>query len=469
MSGKWALLWLFIAIAGFESMIYAYSKDRDPSDAASEQYFLYIAERPEAESKGGTPVVVFFSPPGADLEEKVDKLGGMYSVQGRRFLRNHQIKLVLFRDFGRRYTTDMLESGRLPRAGSTEIIADADASPYNQIPIGDKTLHVVGVLKKWNSLHQDACYAFDDPGLRQMIDPNGKAFHNGFLVPWKDVFLSKALENTMEKNAVSPQDPFTEVVGAPRLDRNTFYIYVTGMFFFIFGASSLLIQLYRNVAPRTTGSLFGPPLTEINRHWILFALLHVAFFGIMLVVMIIIYDMPMTQDFYSEMYSGQVESNSGTPALAAKAYGSGIIALAAVVTLVINFLPVSILQITMPSFIIPGIGVVMIFIYAVRWGIVLSPASSNISGTMLFHTPTLLLEGEGYILATFFASLVPFYLFNPALGKKIRFRYWKALMINFKGNIIVLILLAIAATYEAIEIILYRKIAAIDALFQLMR
>ena len=78
----------------------------------------------------------------------------------------------------------------------------------------------------------------------------------------------------------------------------------------------------------------------------------------------------------------------------------------------------------------------------------------TLAGAMVFHSVTLLLEGEGYILATFFALLVPIYLFSPSEANNLRARYGHALMMNIKGNILVFVVLAIAATYEAIEVIL---------------
>jgi hypothetical protein len=64
-----------------------------------------------------------------------------------------------------------------------------------------------------------------------------------------------------------------------------------------------------------------------------------------------------------------------------------------------------------------------------------------------------LLEGEGYVLATVFAVLVPVYLFRSEPDATIGSRYGRALVINLKGNLLVLGVLAVAAVYEAIEVI----------------
>ncbi|MHC4132976.1 MAG: stage II sporulation protein M, partial [Planctomycetota bacterium] len=70
---------------------------------------------------------------------------------------------------------------------------------------------------------------------------------------------------------------------------------------------------------------------------------------------------------------------------------------------------------------------------------------------MLPHSFTLLLEGQAYILATFFALLIPVYLFRKSEGPKVLHRYGRALMINLRGYLIVLSILIIAAIYESVE------------------
>jgi hypothetical protein len=72
---------------------------------------------------------------------------------------------------------------------------------------------------------------------------------------------------------------------------------------------------------------------------------------------------------------------------------------------------------------------------------------------MLPHSLTILLEGEGYIVASFFALLILIYLFRKAEGRSVLFRYSRALLMNVRGNLIVAIVLAVAAIYEAIEVI----------------
>jgi uncharacterized membrane protein SpoIIM required for sporulation len=88
------------------------------------------------------------------------------------------------------------------------------------------------------------------------------------------------------------------------------------------------------------------------------------------------------------------------------------------------------------------------------WGLLLAPTFDALSGAMLPHSLTILLEGEAYIIAAFFGLLILVYLFRKAEGPNILRRYGKALLMNLRGNLLVAIVLAIAAIYEAIEVIL---------------
>ena len=93
---------------------------------------------------------------------------------------------------------------------------------------------------------------------------------------------------------------------------------------------------------------------------------------------------------------------------------------------------------------------------------------------MIAHSGTLLLEGEGYILATFFALLIPIYMVGssdplhkaavaeygelepeaPAEQASTAWsRFKHAVVLNLKANVLVAIVLAFAACYEAFEVI----------------
>lgn len=433
-------------MGGIVLMIFAYRAAQD--SAGGKRYVLYAAENSEAKADAGTPVAVYFLPAGELAEEIVKQLGGKDSAQGRSFLHNHQEMLILFPNFQQRFTEDLLASGRLPKPGAKEVLADPRASDHEKITAGEEKVTIVGVLKKTDSLNLDAYYAADDPAMRDALDPKGEALCGGFILPQEE------LKNIQDIKQQFPRAQFTRIAGSQRMDRESYYNYTAGMLLFVIGGSGLLIRGYLFAARHITNAWIGSPLAEINRHWKLFSLMHVVYFGIVTLGMLAIYEAPLIQDLLLTLLRGQIESESGVLGVAGQAYGSRNIALAAVTTLAINFLAGSLLVITLPSVIVPGIGVFMALLRAIVWGIVLAPAHMALAGAMVFHSGTLLLEGEGYLLAAFFALLVPIYLFSPREGESLGRRYLRALMINIKGNLLVFIVLAIAATYEAIEVIM---------------
>jgi hypothetical protein len=448
MARIWSLISLAIAAGGIVLMAVAHRDARESFGTDNKRYVLFVADKPEAKAEQGTSVAVYFLPPEKDVEMLADGIGGMGSAQGRVFLRNHQSAVILLPDFQERFTADMPASGALPRPGTKEVLADPCTTYRDRITVGDQELRVTGVLKKTESLQLDAYYAADNPALRNLLAQNGKSLLEAFLVPLEDT------KKILELKKLFPSGQFTLVIGSRHLNRTLFYSYVAGMLLFLFGGSGLLIRCYLFAARRITNAWIGPPLAEISRHWKLFSLMHLAYFGIVIAGMAAIYELPLLQDFLLTVIRGQIESKRGVLGVAGEAYGSGNIALAAVTTLVINFFGGSLLVITLPSVIVPGIGVLMALFRATVWGILLAPAYLSLARGMILHSGTLLLEGEGYILATFFALLVPIYLFSPREGQSLGSRYLRSLLINLKGNLLVLIVLAAAATYEAIEVIL---------------
>ncbi|MHC4751230.1 MAG: hypothetical protein ACYTFW_15330, partial [Planctomycetota bacterium] len=217
----------------------------------------------------------------------------------------------------------------------------------------------------------------------------------------------------------------------------------------------VFFKLYCLLADKLGNKWLRQPLAEIRKYKHLFLALHLLYFGTVVLLMLVAYHLPELQfSLLSGIRSQVVDEGSGPLAVAGKAYMSKNILRAAVTTFAINFPLGSLAVITLPSVIIPGAGVLVIGIRASLWGLLLAPSYVNLSGMMLPHSFTLLIEGHAYVIAAFFGVLVLVYLFRKAEGPGIARRYGKALLLNLKGNLLVAIVLVIAAIYEAIEVIL---------------
>jgi hypothetical protein len=451
MARIWSLIWLAAAVGGIALMSLAYRQAQNSLGSEDNRHVLYVAKQPGAKAEKGSPVSVYFLPASEAVETLAKGFGGIDSEQCKSFSLNHREMLILLPDFKQRFGENTLESGRLPESGTKEVLADPHTAGRDPIVVDDVNLTVVGVLKKTDSLQLDACYAPDDPAVRNMLEKNGKKLVDGYLISVDDLNKIEDVKKQL------PRKELMAITPTQRMNKAAYYNYALGELLFLSGGSGLIILVYLFASRNLTNTWIGAPLAEINRHWKLFSLMHAVYFGLFLIGMLVIYESPLLQDFFLAVIGGQIESESGLLGVAGTAYESRNVALAAVVTLGINFFAGSLLVITLPSVIVPGIGVLMAVFRATMWGILLAPSYMSLAWGMIFHSGTLLLEGEGYILATFFALLVPIYLFSPREGENIGARYARAVMMNLKGNILVFIVLAIAAAYEAIEVIMQMR------------
>ena len=140
--------------------------------------------------------------------------------------------------------------------------------------------------------------------------------------------------------------------------------------------------------------------------------------------------------------------------MAGKAYGSGSMAWAAAVTVLVNFLLGTLVAISIPSVIVPGVGALVLCLRTTVIGLVLAPSTMVMSRMMLAHSWTILVEMEAYILAALFAVMIPIWMVRRQDGPTVWRRYAGALLLNLRGLAIVLALLVIAGVYEAVEVIL---------------
>jgi hypothetical protein len=109
---------------------------------------------------------------------------------------------------------------------------------------------------------------------------------------------------------------------------------------------------------------------------------------------------------------------------------------------------------TLPSFIVPYLGIGFIFYRFTLWGIIFSPFDEKVLDA-LPHWGTILLEGEAYVVAA-----VAIYLQSDAFVRPARYGHLTR-HAAFKAGVrmtstlyrLVVAILAIAAVYEAFEVI----------------
>jgi len=144
--------------------------------------------------------------------------------------------------------------------------------------------------------------------------------------------------------------------------------------------------------------------------------LNLFYYGLVAVSMIYVSFYPEIQ----EALLGEVRADFPTLfPLVVEAYRSGNLPLAAALTFSFNLVLGSFVYITLPSLIIPFNGVVTGGIRAVGWGLFLAPISPELARAMIPHSLTLILEGQGYVLAMFAAYVHWKGVFRPkSIGEK---------------------------------------------------
>jgi hypothetical protein len=350
-----------------------------------------------------------------------------------------------------------LQSGRLPEPGRNEVLAGAKIEPRETLIVGGQSLKVVGVLSPRLALF---AYAFlvppDDSNNRLFPDAVPSVLH-AWLVrsPAEgpgDAGNRKPLEE------VFPPEKYARVTADDRLEPQTFYLYLSGLALFLLGGSGAIIALFRWLAGRVASPVLSEPLLEMKARPRMVWGVHLVYFALVIGGSLLIFELPEVQVVLLGKVREAFATRNNPLGVAGQAYLSGSIPRAAVVTLLINFSLGSLACITLPSMVLPGSGVLLAILRAIAWGLILAPAVSTLALAMLPHSLTMLLEGEGYILAAFFGLLIPIYLVRPnKLGGNLLTRFGRALLLNLKAQFWIALVLAVAAVYEATEVILMNR------------
>jgi hypothetical protein len=181
---------------------------------------------------------------------------------------------------------------------------------------------------------------------------------------------------------------------------------------------------------------------------------HLVWFALVIAGSLLVFKLPVIQVVLLGRVGEAFASTSNPLGAVGPAFQSGSIPRAAVVTFAISFLIGSLACITLPSILVPGSGILLAGVLAVVGGLMLAPVVQKLAVAMLPHSPALLLTGEGYIFATIFGLLIPIYIVRSSLGGNPLTRFGRALLLNLKAQFWIALVLAVAAIYEAMTVIL---------------
>jgi hypothetical protein len=353
---------------------------------------------------------------------------------------------------------NLLQRGRLPVAGRDEVLAGYDAGQKNELTVSGRRLTVVGVLPRDAAVLAGA-YILPPSALSEgLFDKSDTGVRDAVLLRLTP--QQSRDRQLAERLSVADHDKrFAAIHPAVRVDCAPYYLNLAGEALLLLGGSGGFIGLFTALAQRVRWRVLSAPLLELSRRRRLLWAVHVCYFGLVMIAAAAIYGAPQVQKTLLTVIHDELASGTGPLGIAGTAYATKNIALAAAVTLAVNFLVGSLLYITFPSMVIPGIGALAAAFRAIMWGLLLAPTTSLLGFAMLPHSWTILIEGEGYILATFFALMIPTYLARTGMGSGFFQRYGRGLLVNAQGALLTLIVLAVAACYEATEVITMMNLA----------
>ena len=188
--------------------------------------------------------------------------------------------------------------------------------------------------------------------------------------------------------------------------------------------------------------------------------INVIYYGLVVVFMIYVaFNPPLQRSLLDQMGSAFM---TGPLSFVGKAYSNTLVLPAIAATFFVNLLLGSLAEITLPSLIIPFSGMLIGVVRAVLWGLILSPAEPSLRLAMIPHSLTLLLEGQGYILALLAVYIQGrAFLWPNTAGVAGHGRgYVEGLKRTGLLYVLVILVLLISAIYEVIEVFIMSALAS---------
>ena len=451
--------WTAVAAMGFGVMLLAYSTQHRPESQTPWEHGVIVIgpEDHKATEKlpadKAIPTHVRLLPADDRAEAMLKSLNMALPSAAFRLQCQLRPRLIVLQLLDADIGAASLQSGRLPEADRDEVLAGPGAPPRDQLKVDDRVLKVVGVLKPSFATFAESYLVRLSVPAMNLFPPGDSSVHHAILLGLtREEFRNRTDSRTRTGDSLSAGEICLRDATGP--SRSSDLLPVPGRSGHPAGwRLRRLIGFYRWLAGRVRPSWLAAPFQEIARRPGLVWGVHLVYFGLVMVGSLLIYELPDVQDVLVSVIRAQLSGSKGPLGVAGQAYGSGNIFYAAAVTFVINFFLGTIAMISLPSLIVPGIGLIVALVRPFSWGMILSPTSVQGAGDMLPHSWTMLLEGEGYILAAFFALLIPIYLFQSSLGGTALSRFGRAVLLNIQASVLVALVLAVAACYEATEVI----------------
>ncbi|MCA1902333.1 MAG: hypothetical protein LDL53_08980 [Candidatus Hydrogenedens sp.] len=339
----------------------------------------------------------------------------------------------------------MLASGRLPEPGKREALA-GDLAPTEPFNVGEETYTVVGVLSKDCAPFVGA-YVIPIENILKIPT----TISIGFFFPDNETLIS--ILHSLDAEKVKKID-IRQGISGLQIRTSALFAIATALSLLIICWSfrEILALFYIRLANPPT-LLLGPLFHEIKEHRRFFRFVNTFFYAVFFINLFTALYEPETHRLII-YYINQVFSE-GNLQYIGEAYERGDILQAAINTFHNNFWVQTFLLtilISIPPFLLGVLKNLVSFAFA---GYAMAPIWAGTAVRLTFHSITIVLELEAYILAVFAVLLWTYYVWNVLFTRKnCLMKFTKGFRILISATLASACLLAIAALYEATTIIL---------------
>lgn len=340
----------------------------------------------------------------------------------------------------------LVDSGRAPRAGKPEVLAGELASE-EPFQLDGQRFTIVGRLKQGVSGFPAAYLLPLDPGIEDHFTESAGAAEGSLFLDGMARLKDLAAKDTTAGEA--------RVLMGGQVRAKTLYAWgaVAGLFLVAVGGAILYVRFFAWMAAKPL-RLIGPILRECIDRPRLLAGMHVLLYGTFFAAMAAGMLLPYWNYRITE-YMGLLFTK-GDLSYVGEAYASGDILKATAATFVNNYV-VQTLGLTFAVSIFPlPLGVLKSAMSFAVVGFGMAPLWSGAATGYAYHSITMALELEAYIIACFAVTVWPIRLWHAFRRGPFAAECLAGLRIFFGGAVLAGVMLAVAALYEATTLILFR-------------
>lgn len=332
----------------------------------------------------------------------------------------------------------LLESGRAPEPGAHEVVA-GELTRFTEFQFGGTTFKTVGRLRR-NVLGFTFAFAIPDDAS---LDPLFEESCSG-------QFSDLGVKATDEE---PPSELLLDVASTSVLMRASPYVAAAtliGLILVAVGGALLQMRFLMHVAQ--CPGLFRTVLEPLATHRRLLWTVHGLHYGVLFGTMALAFATPRAS-MWLALLVGEIFSEGGLSHIG-DAYASGSILSATWETFYHNYVVATLGFCFAISMVVPFLGVLKNLLSFAVAGYSMAPLWAGSASQFTFHSITLTLELEAYVLASFVVILFPVYLVKAALDPDCTWRVRDAFAMVVSGALLVGTMLAYAALYEATTLIL---------------